>query len=277
MKISGRTTITGIFGFPVRHTFSPAMHNAAFGKLGLDYVYVPLEVTPPSLGKAVESLRALSLRGVNVTIPHKQNVMRYLDKIDPLAKKIGSVNTIVNDNGVLKGYNTDGTGFLRDLRSKGFNPKGKTVILLGAGGAGRAVAAVLSWAKAKKIYITDLDEKKARALAGSIGNAEYLPFHSWKGNAGKAALIVNATPAGMHKGEPPIRSGGIKRSTFIYDLVYNRGTELLNEARKAGARSCGGLGMLLNQGAVAFELWTGKKAPLEVMRAALIKALKEKK
>lgn len=276
MNISGLTKIAGIFGFPVRHTLSPAMHNAALQALKLDFAYLPFEVDPASLGAAVEGIRAMNLRGVNVTIPHKETVMKFLDAIDPLAKKIGSVNTIVNNNGKLTGYNTDGIGFLRDIENNGFNPKGKTAVLLGAGGAGRAVAAVLSWAKLKKLYITDMDEAKAKALARRITNAEFVKFSGWKYKANSVDLLINATPAGMHKGPAPIKSGELKKNIFVYDLVYNRRTELLAEAKKAGAKCCSGLGMLINQGAAAFELWTGKKAPILIMRKALLKQLRKK-
>ncbi|MFH1368699.1 MAG: shikimate dehydrogenase [Elusimicrobiota bacterium] len=276
MKIDSSLKITGLFGWPVRHTLSPAMHNAGFRALKLGFVYLPFEVNPDKLEAAADAVRILGLRGVNITIPHKENIARFIDRIDPLAKRIGSVNTVVNNNGTLTGYNTDGAGFLKDLAGHGFKPKGRTAVLFGAGGAGKAVAAVLSWAKAKKIFITDIDRRRAETLAKRFSNAEFVPIGGWKEKLKSADLLVNATPAGMRKGKPPATSKELGKKIFVYDVVYNRKTELLVEAGKAGAKHCGGLGMLLNQGAIAFELWTGKSAPVHVMRKALLKALSNK-
>jgi shikimate dehydrogenase len=273
MKITGSTTLTGIFGFPVRHTFSPAMQNAAFEALGLDFAYLPFEVKPADLGRAVSAVRFLGLRGVNVTIPHKEKVITFLDWVDPLARKIGAVNTIVNAGGILKGYNTDATGFLKDLKDKGFNPRGKTAVVAGAGGAGKAITAALSWAGAKRIIITDMSEGRARTLAGKTKNAEFTPFKGWKKRIAGADLLVNATPAGMRPGTPLASSAELRKQLFVYDVVYNRPTELLREAAKAGAKRSGGLGMLLNQGAAAFELWTGRKSPARAMEKALLGSL----
>ena len=273
MKISGSTSVVGIFGYPVKHSLSPYMQNAAFGALKLDFAYLPFEVKPGQLREAVNAVRALGLRGVNVTIPHKESVIRFLDALDPLARRIGSVNTIVNSNGSLKGYNTDAIGFIKDLKNKGFNPSNKTVMLVGAGGAGRAVASALDWAGAKNILITDMQESRARALAAGIKHAEFVGFSNWKSKTGAAALLVNATPAGMRPGKPLAAAGELTKNIFVYDLVYNRRTELLKEAGKAGAKCANGLGMLLNQGAAAFELWTGRKAPVDLMRRTLLKNL----
>ena len=276
MAINGTTKTTGIFGFPVKHTFSPAMHNAAFARLALNFVYVPFEVKPGDLKKAVGSLKALGIAGVNVTIPHKEKVIPLLDGLGPLVKQIGSVNTIVNSNGKLKGYNTDAPGFLADLRSKGFNPAGKTALLFGAGGAGKAVAAALSEAGAEKIFITDGAEQKALALSKRTKGSVFLQFKGWKRKIEESDLLVNATPVGMHPGIPPVKASDLYKSVFVYDLVYNRRTELCKECGKAGAEYSNGLGMLLNQGVIAFELITGKKAPVEVMRKALINKIKTK-
>jgi shikimate dehydrogenase len=275
LKISGKSKITGIFGSPVRHTLSPAMHNAAFQHLGLDIVYVPFEVSPESLKKAVDGIRGLGLLGVNVTIPHKENVMRFLDRIDPLARAMGSVNTIVNSGGMLTGHNTDARGFLKDLASNNVKIKGETIIVIGAGGAGRAVSSALSFFGAGKMMITDKDERKARALSGNIKNAEFVPFADFTARISEAKIMVNATPIGMHKGDPsPVEAMFLHKNLFVYDVVYNRKTRLLADAQKKGIRHSDGLGMLLHQGALAFELWTKRKAPVEVMRKALRDALK---
>ncbi|MHB9156053.1 MAG: shikimate dehydrogenase [Endomicrobiales bacterium] len=267
--------LVGIFGFPVRHSLSPAMHNAAFSALGMDFTYVPFEVPPEKLRPAVEALRTLHFAGVNTTIPHKEKVMRFLDAVDPEAARIGSVNTLVNRNGKLWGYNTDGKGFLADLREHGFSPRGKTALMVGAGGAARAMAWALSRAGIKKLYICDQDGRRARALAGKTARAQAVPAATWKHAVPGIDILINATPVGMRPGDPPLaRAPELKRGIFVYDVVYNRSTELLAEARKAGAIPCSGFGMLLHQGALAFQLWTGKKAPLEVMRKALLKAMK---
>ena len=243
--------------------------------MGLDYAYVPFEVAPKELKNAVYSLRALGIAGVNVTIPHKENVMPFLDSFGPLVKQIGSVNTIINSNGKLIGYNTDAPGFLKDLREKGFNPSGKNVLLFGAGGAGKAVAAALSNAGAKSIYITDSAEQKARGLSKKTPRAVFLPFSGWQEKICDTALLVNATPLGMHPGKPPVTANSLKKGIFVYDLVYNRATELSRECRKARVKYSNGLGMLLYQGVIAFEHFTGRKAPVEDMRKALTKQIKK--
>lgn len=199
--------------------------------------------------------------------------MRFLDSVDPLARRIGSVNTIVNNNGALKGYNTDATGFIKDLKNNGFNPSNKTVMLVGAGGAGRAVAAALDWAGTKKIFITDMLQSRAKSLASDVKHAEFIGFNAWKSKLRAAGLLVNATPSGMRPGKPLAAAKELTKGLFVYDLVYNRRTELLEEAARARLRRASGRGMLLLQGAASFELWTGKKAPLEIMRKALIKNL----
>jgi shikimate dehydrogenase len=233
---------------------------------------MPFEIKPENLKNSVDSIKVLGIAGVNITIPHKESVMQYLDRIDPLAKKIGSVNTIVNNNGVLTGYNTDGKGFLKDLSLNGINPKGKTVLLIGAGGAGRALAGVLSLAGAKKIFITDQDQNRAKKLSASINKAEFEPFKTCHKRIQEADILINATPIGMHKGDPSIiKMEHLNKNIFIYDVIYNRKTLLLEYAKKVKARHSGGLGMLLYQGAFAFELWTNKKAPVTIMKKELLK------
>jgi len=156
--ISGKTRVCGVIGDPIEHTMSPVMHNAAFKELGLDYLYVPLRVKREELGKAVESVRALNIRGLNVTLPHKVAIISFLDELDPLARKIGAVNTIVNDDGVLTGYNTDATGFLQALLEGGVEPKEKKVVILGAGGASRAISFILAERDAHLVILNRLLE-----------------------------------------------------------------------------------------------------------------------
>ncbi len=266
--------VYGIFGYPLGHTLSPFMQNAAFKALGINAVYIPFEVRPEKLRNAVEFLKRFGFSGVNITIPHKEKVIDFLDKIDPLAKKIGSVNTVKNINGKLFGFNTDGIGFIRDLKNSGFNPKGKTALVIGSGGAGKAVAASLSWSGAKKVFVTDKNDRLSKALSKKIKNGRYLPFESWKQKLDDSDLLVNATPMGMKNEDPKIvEPKYFKKGLFIYDVVYNRETKLVKDAKTAGLEAMNGLGMLLYQGTAAFEIWTGKKAPVKVMEKALKNAL----
>jgi shikimate dehydrogenase len=270
MNIKGSTRVVGIFGHPVGHSLSPAMHNAAFAALGLDYVYVPFPVTPREVQSAVPAIRALGLAGVNVTVPHKEAVIPLIDRLDPLARRIGSVNTIVNRGGVLRGYNTDAEGFLMDLRAQGFSPRGTTTLLLGAGGAARAVAHALKTSGARQILIAARHPVRARRLAQGIPGCAVVPARDLRRQAAAAQLLVNATPLGMGPNDPaPIDPQFLRRDLFVYDLVYNRDTRLLRSARRVGATAAGGLGMLVQQGALAFKLWTGTAVPLAVMQQAV--------
>jgi shikimate dehydrogenase len=249
------------------------MHNAAFGELEMDYVYVPFEVAPRDLKDATNAIGSMGICGINVTIPHKENIIRFLDQLGPLVKEIGSVNTVLNSAGKLTGYNTDAPGFLADLKNKGFRPVNSTALLFGAGGAGKAVAAALSMSGAKTIYLTDTDAKKAQALAAKTPRAVFIPIDRWKKKLSSCGLLINATPVGMHPGKAIILAAELPKRIFVYDLVYNRRTELSIECRRKGVKYSDGLGMLLRQGAIAFELFTGKKAPVKVMEKALYKQL----
>jgi len=281
VKIKGTTKICGLFGCPVEHSFSPAMHNAAFSSLGLDYVYVPFSVPPAELAQAVRAVRALNLAGVNVTVPHKEKVIPFLDELTPEAESTGAVNTIVNVKGKLVGYNTDGAGLLKALEIEaGFLPAGKNALVLGAGGAARAVSAALALAGAREIKIAGRTYGKAAQLAREIAGrtpakAEAVPWSEQKlgEEIESVHLIVQATPVGMYPGEdqcplfPFERLGG---DHLVCDLIYNPPrTIFLERALAAGARVMNGLGMLLYQGVLAFALWTGKNAPVEIMRRAL--------
>ena len=286
MQVDGKTKVCGIFGFPVEHSFSPRMHNAAFSYLKLNYIYVPFAVPPQALAPAVAGIRALNLAGVNITIPHKEQVISFLDEITPPARLIGAVNTIVNQAGHLIGHNTDGAGFLRALKEEmNFQPAGKKILLLGAGGGARAVAVALALAGAAQFTIANRPFEYAVNLARLIKEntnirAEALP---WLENeegvpaevVAQADLIVQATPVGMHPFEHEclnIPFSCLRPAQIVCDLIYNPPQTLfLKRAAKAGAKVKNGLGMLLYQGALAFELWTGKPAPAAVMREALEK------
>ncbi|WP_027338904.1 shikimate dehydrogenase [Halonatronum saccharophilum] len=277
-----KVKVTGLFGYPVEHSLSPAMHNAAFKELGLDYIYLPYEVEVDNVKEAVCGIKGLGMSGVNVTIPHKEQVTPYLDRLSEEAKLIGAVNTIQNKGGELIGHNTDGRGFIRSLREEGeFDPKGKSVLIIGAGGASRAVAFQLGLEGAKEIFINDLDIKVADDLASDVksklGALKVESVASIKEIAAGVDLIVDATPIGMFPKvdvSPILSSESLNSNQVIYDLVYNpKETVLLKEAKKVGAKGVSGLGMLLYQGAIAFEIWTGEKAPVKVMRKALERGL----
>lgn len=280
--ISGKIRICGIIGDPLEHTMSPVMHNAAFREMGVDYLYVPFPVKKEKLGKAIEGMRALNIRGLNVTIPHKVAVIQFLDELDDLADKIGAVNTIVNDDGVLRGYNTDATGFLQALLERGIEPKGKNVVVLGAGGASRAISFILA-ERGSNLVILNKTVDKAREWASRISKsfkkevkALKLDRENLAGALSKADILVNATSVGMSPNidETPVTSSLLKPDTIVFDTVYNPiKTRLQREAEEAGATTISGLDMLIWQGALAFELWTGLKAPVELMREEVIKVL----
>lgn len=282
--ISGGTKLCGVIGDPIEHTMSPAMHNAAFKKLGLNYLYVPFRVKSQDLGKAINGMRALNIRGLNVTIPHKVGVISFLDKLDPLVEKIGAVNTIVNDDGVLTGYNTDATGFLQTLVEEGVEPRGRNVVILGAGGASRAISFILAERGANLVILNRLLELDwAQELARKISESfrrkvEALELNE-KNLAGvleRADIVVNATSVGMSPktDETPLPAKLLRSDLVVFDIIYNPAkTRLLQEAEAARARILSGLDMLVWQGALAFEKWTGVKAPVKVMRAEVIKGL----
>ncbi|MQL53806.1 shikimate dehydrogenase [Desulfofundulus thermobenzoicus] len=329
-KISGHTRVCGLFGHPVEHSFSPAMHNAAFAHLDLDFVYVAFAVPPGELAGAVAGIRALNLAGVNVTVPHKEKVVSYLDELTTGARLSGAVNTIVHRDGRLIGYNTDGEGFVRFLVDDArFAPGGKRVLVLGAGGAARAVAVHLALAGAAQILVANRTLSRALELAGLINSqvparAAAVPWPAGDGRhcagriresetgssgsgtepgtslterpagdtsfcpgrmagcsfpeaAAAADLIVHTTPLGMHPRSeacPDFPFECLRPGQVVVDLVYNPPHTLFMErAARAGARIYNGLGMLLYQGALSFELWTGEKAPLEVMRRALMEVV----
>jgi shikimate dehydrogenase len=277
MIISGKTKICGIIGDPVEHTISPAMHNAAFHKLGLDMVYVPFRVKREDLKGAVEGLRALNMRGMNVTLPHKIGVIPLLDEVDSLARKIGAVNTIVNEEGVLKGYNTDGEGFFQALITAHIKVENKNILIMGAGGAARSIAFILA-DRGAEITLMNRHPGPARELAEWIFNTfrrevevtELNPGNIEKGLS-KADVLINTTSVGMAPGvNDTLVSGALlKKELKVIDIIYNPvKTRLLNEAESAGAIVMSGLEMLVRQGAAAFELWSGERAPIEEMRQA---------
>jgi shikimate dehydrogenase len=278
------TKIVGIFGDPIEHTLSPPMHNAAFRAVGLDWVYVPIRVRPRDLGAAVRGIRAMGWGGINVTIPHKQRVIRWLDRVSREARLTGAVNTVVCDRRSLLGHNTDGRGFVRALREEmRFDPRGRRIVILGAGGAARGIAVALILAGARALGIFNRTPRKAAALVRRLravtGRSRVaagpLSTRALEAAFASADLVVNATSVGMHgSAHRRLPIGALPARAIVTDIVYQPlRTPLLEAAAKRGLRTQGGLGMLLYQGAEAFSLWTGRPAPIDVMRSALRRAL----
>lgn len=291
LEINGKTRICGIFGYPVEHSFSPAMHNAAFKDMGLDYSYVPFAVRPEDLAGAVSSIRYLNLAGVNVTVPHKQAVAGLVDRLSPAARLSGAVNTIVNSGGVLTGHNTDGLGFVRSLEEEAGTEITKgPALIIGAGGAARAVAVALALNGAPALFITNRTREKAADLCELINSntgcrASVLSWpepgqqggEGWVEALGAAALMVQTTSIGMHPNTvefPTVPFNLLNRGHVAVDLIYNPDrTAFMKLCEAAGCRVFNGIGMLLHQGVMAFELWTGRTPPLDVMREALQRCL----
>ncbi|MBI2963183.1 MAG: shikimate dehydrogenase [Deltaproteobacteria bacterium] len=277
-RIRGTTRLVAILGDPVEHSRSPAMHNAAFAALRLDYVYVALRVRPDDLRRAITGVRALGFAGLNVTVPHKQAVLPLLDRLAPAAREIGAVNTVVRENGRLVGHNTDAEGFRRAVRALGFRGRGRAAVLLGAGGSARAVAWALAGEGLRRMTILNRDVARASALArdvrahgGPVVEVGPLDAAMAADTVGGADLIVNCTSLGLDgKSSPRVAIAATPDHCLFYDLVYGaRPTPFLRSALRGGRRTGDGLGMLLEQAGLAFHIWTGRRAPLDVMRAAL--------
>lgn len=274
MNITGRTKITGLYGYPVEHTLSPLMHNAAFEYLGIDYCYLPFSVHPDSLKNAVEAIRALNLTGVNITIPHKEAVIPCLDSVNEEALFIGAVNTIVNQEGKLTGYNTDGRGFMRSLSENNISADNKKVLIVGAGGASRAISYYLS-EKADTLYLFDTDKIKLEKLASDLsGVRDNITILHHTADLSAFDVLINATPLGLKATDPlPLDVSALAAHQTVCDLIYKT-THLQSLALQKGCKTINGLGMLLWQGVLAFELWTRTLPPVEIMRNALISGMK---
>lgn len=286
MTITGETKISGIFGYPVSHSISPAIHNAAFKALGLDMVYLPFEVKPSDLKHAVTGIKALGLLGVNITIPHKETVIKFLDHVSEEAAIIGAVNTIVNKDGQLIGYNTDGRGYASSLREEtDFNPKDKNIVMLGSGGAARGILAALAEQKPKAIVIANRTVSRAAMLVRFFKprfpwikfEAAGLDKNSLEKHFEDAHLIINATSVGMKQAQAiEVPFDALSKNAIVSDIVYNPlKTALLKKAGKLSLATHSGLGMLIHQAALSFNLWTGMDAPIDVMRKAALKLLKK--
>ena len=273
MIINGNTKIVGLIGHPVEHTFSPQMHNAAFEKLKMNYIYTAFDVKPENLNKAIENAEALDIKGFNVTIPHKVNVIQYLNDMDETAKQIGAVNTVDFKN--LKGYNTDGLGAVKAIEEI-TKVKNKNILIAGAGGASRAIAFYLKKNNVSEITILNRNIRKAQNLADEL-EATSDSITKINQHIKNADILINTTPIGMYPNindTPITTAANMHEELVVFDAVYNPNkTQLLSEAIKAGAKPVYGIKMLLYQGAESFRIWTGKKAPVETMEKTLKKTL----
>lgn len=274
-----KSELVGVFGHPVAENPTIVMQEAAFRELGLNWRYLTLEVYPEDLAAAVAGLRAFNMKGINLTIPHKIEVLKYLDEVAPDAKLMGAVNTVRVVDGKLIGENTDGKGFLRSLRDDaGMDPSGNHVVILGAGGAARAIAVELALAGADQITIVNRTADRGGALADLINQKTNVKaiFHHWTDVytlPGSTDILVNATSIGLFpdvEAKPNIQYDTITSQMVVCDVIPNPPKTLfLAEAERRGANTLDGLGMLVYQGAIGFEMWTGQKAPVAAMHQAL--------
>lgn len=280
--ITGVTRILGVIGDPIGHTSSPAMHNAAIAALGLDYAYVAFHVRPDELGQAIEGMRALQIAGLNVTVPHKQGVMAHLDEVSAEAVAIGAVNTVVNCQGRLVGYNTDAFGILESLkRDGGVERLPAQVALLGAGGAARAILyALLQCEEVERILLLNRTCSKAESLAEDLDQSGRVVVEGMNASSvAEVDLLINSTSVGMYPQEeasPLADASVLHADMLVADIVYKPlKTRLMMQAEAVGARAFNGLGMLAWQGARSFELWTGSTPPVDAMMSAALERVND--
>ncbi|PYZ98716.1 shikimate dehydrogenase [Alteribacter lacisalsi] len=273
--------LMGVFGHPVAHSMSPVMHKAALGELNIEGSYEAYDIGPEELEDGIKSMKSEGYRGMNITLPHKVAVMDHLDAVSEEAEAIGAVNTIVNENGKLTGYNTDGQGFLDSVLEQVEDLSGKRVLLIGAGGASRAVAVSFARHGVKELAITNRTLSKANEIAVRCKkwcDSRVLPATMAQAAFTGYDLIINTTSIGMSPdvNRMPMSLETVKRNALVCDLIYNpEETRWLREAEKKGAKTLNGIGMFINQGALAFEMWTGKKAPREAMKQAVLFEMKK--
>jgi shikimate dehydrogenase len=285
--MNSQTVLTGLFGHPVGHSLSPLMHNRAFAECGLNFRYAAFDIDPGQVREAVLAIRALGLRGVNVTIPHKVAVMQYLDEIDEEAAAIGAVNTIVNEGGKLIGYNTDGRGYVRSLiEEMDIELAQQSAVLLGAGGAARGVGVALISAGLSSLVIVNRTIEKAEQLAEQLrtinpgAHVTALPMERLTNTLADSTLLVQTTSIGMHPNTEasPVAAEALHEGLVVSDLIYNPlETRLLLDAKDKGARIHHGVGMFIYQGALSFEYWTGRPAPVDAMRKTVLEALRDRR
>ncbi len=284
VSINSNTKIVGVIGHPIKHTLSPAMHNYAFNKLNLDYVYLPFDISSTGLKDSLKGMIALGIKGINVTIPHKERIMEYMDELSDSAKIVGAVNTVVNDNGTLIGYNTDVNGIIETLKEFKDDINGKTVSVLGAGGAARSVIyTLINNFNVKKINIINRTVEKAESLKDyfsskmlfeKIKTYELIPPDVTEILA-KSKLIINASSIGMSPEDddsPTTIPESFSNNQIVFDIVYNpRETKFLALAKSQGALTINGLKMFVEQGAKSFELWTNETMPTDQISELLNK------
>jgi len=281
-RINAKTKICALIGDPVEHSFSPLIHNAGFNELGINFVYVAFPVK--NLEHAIKGIRALNIRGASITIPHKVKAIGYMNRLDSMAQKIGSINTIVNQEGELIGYNGDGMGALKAFHDCGIDLGGKRVLMLGSGGAARAIAfSLVMHGEVERLQIVGIIEKEINALVDDLRKAgggdvqgTLLQDDILKKTLPASDMLINCTPIGMYPktGVSPVPSSLLTPGLLVFDVVYSPPqTTLLKDAQKAGCTTISGLDMFINQALVQFELWTGEKAPEEVMKKILLEHL----
>jgi shikimate dehydrogenase len=283
--IKAGTKVLCVIGHPIEHSMSPVMHNAALKDLYLDYIYLAFDVSSQDLEKAVIGFRKYDIKGINITIPHKERIMLYLDQIDPLAEKIGAVNTVKNVNGNLIGKNTDAFGAKKALIDAGCKIKGKKVLVIGAGGAARAISFALS-EEIDEIFITNRTEKRAIELAKDLNDKAKITAigkdsskETLKRLINDVDILINTTPVGMYPdiNQTPISKELLTDHLFVYDIIYNPlKTQFLKDANEIGCKTLNGIDMFVNQGALAFEWWTNKKPNIKLMKEKIIEILGKK-
>jgi shikimate dehydrogenase len=285
--ITGKTKVCCLIGNPIEHSISPLIFNKAFEFLNLDFVYLAFRVEEKALNKVIDGIGAFNIRGVNVTIPYKVKVMNFLNKIDRLALEIGAVNTILNENGKLIGLNTDGKGAIRALKENNCKIEGRKVVIIGAGGAGRAVSYFIMKELPEKLVIFNRTKEKAFELADSLkkkfkSNVEAFPLvmHYLKREIENADILINCTSVGMFPNVEAtiIPKELLRRDLIVMDIVYNPiETRLLKDVKDVGAKAISGIHMLVYQAALSFKLWTGEEAPIDLMKKIAIQFLRNEK
>ncbi|XEC96773.1 shikimate dehydrogenase [Paenibacillus tarimensis] len=278
--VDSHTVLYGVIGDPIRHSKSPVMMNRAFRETGINGVYCAFHIRQDQLGEFAAGVRVMGIRGINVTIPHKLDIMKYMDELDASAEAIGAVNTIVNDDGRLTGYNTDGIGYVRSLKEEAESDlSGKRIVLLGAGGASRGILYALTKERPERITLTNRTLERAQSLASDF--RQYAEVAAVSNDqlekvCSEADIVINTTSVGMfpHVEDVPVDVSWLRPDAVASDLIYNPlTTKFLRQAQERGCRIHGGLGMFIYQGAYAFEYWTGKPAPAAAMRETVLEAL----
>ena len=282
MEISGKTKLCCVIGDPVEHSLSPVMHNAAFKELNLDFVYVAFTVRKNELRNAIAGARSLQVHGLNVTMPHKTSIMKHLDEIDPTAKFIGAINTVLNADGKLIGYITDGVGAIKALKENSVRLEGKKLLLLGAGGAAKAVAFHAAQ-EVEELRILNRTAQKAKELAEALhkksdkkASGNSLSSEIIRKELEDTDILVNATSVGMHPNvnQRLVDSTWLRPDLCVMDIIYNPlETKLAKDAKSAGAKVISGIEMLVYQGAASFEIWTNHQAPVKAMKEAILNKL----